>query len=268
LSLALLLRAAGASLVVLSLFHAVLWRVLAWDREVERLSPLNARIFAVHTFFVAFVLGAVGLLSLVRPDLLLAPSELARLLLAGLVVFWLARFALQPIVFDPVMRHGWMRRPFVRAGASLLWASYVAVFGAALLRQCGLSSAIAAAPFDVHSHVAWLRYAIAAVWLVFGLLLKALGAVPRHREIVARVVGAARAPLVFWLVALGEIGLGAWMLAGVFLPACMAVQTVLLVAMNALELRHARDLLVAPVGMVCANVALLSLGWYVALAGT
>ena len=36
--------------------------------------------------------------------------------------------------------------------------------------------------------------------------------------------------------------------------------------MNALELRHARDLLLSPIGMVSANVVFLSIGWYVALA--
>jgi hypothetical protein len=135
LSLVLVLRAAGASLIVLSLFHAFLWRALAWGREIERLSPLNARVFAVHTFFVAFVLGALGLLSLTRPDLLLAPSELARLLLVGVVAFWIARLAIQPLVFDPVMRSGWLRSPLTRAGVNFVWAVYVAVYGTALLEQ-------------------------------------------------------------------------------------------------------------------------------------
>src|SRR5262249_45076470 len=123
------------SLIVLALFHAVLWRALSWGRETERLSPLNARVFAVHTFFIAFVLGALGLLSLVRPELLLVRSELARLLLAGIVVFWIARLAIQPLVFDPVLRLGRWQSPLLRACASLVWMAYVAVYGAALLRQ-------------------------------------------------------------------------------------------------------------------------------------
>jgi hypothetical protein len=122
------------------------------------------------------------------------------------------------------------------------------------------------APFDLHSHLTWLRLGIALVWLSFGLLFKALGAVPRHRQIVVRVVGSERAGPILWLVALGEIGLGAWMLVGRALPWCVAVQTVLIVTMNALELRHARDLLLSPAGMVVANTVFLSLGWYVALA--
>ena len=123
------------------------------------------------------------------------------------------------------------------------------------------------APFDFRSPVTWLRIGIACVWLVFGLVFKALDAMPRHRRIVARVTGGSRAQLVTNLVAFGEVGLGAWMLVGRFLPVCVAIQTAALVAMNALELRYARDLLFSPVLMVCANAALLAGGWYVALHG-
>ena len=134
-SLALLLRATGLSLVVLSLFHAALWRMLDWGKEIERLSPLNARVFAVHTFFIAFVLGSLGLLSLVRPQLLLVPSDLARLLLMSVVVFWLARLVIQPLVFDRAMRTGWTRSPALRIGVNFVWIFYIGVYGAALLRQ-------------------------------------------------------------------------------------------------------------------------------------
>lgn len=134
-TLLLLLRLAGLSLIALSLFHAVLWRTLDWGSERARLSPLTASVFAVHTFFIAFVLCGLGLLSLVRPDLLLARSELSRMLLGAIVLFWLARFALQPLVFDRVMRDGWTRRPAVRVGACVVWLSYVLVYGAALARQ-------------------------------------------------------------------------------------------------------------------------------------
>ena len=121
------------------------------------------------------------------------------------------------------------------------------------------------APFDFHSHVTWLRLGVALVWLLFGLLFKALDAVPRHRQIVARVDGTERAGIILWLVALSEIGLGAWMLVGRGLPLCMAAQTLLIVTMNTLELRHARDLLLSPIGMLSANAVFLSVGWYVAL---
>jgi hypothetical protein len=129
------LQLAGASLIVLSLFHAVLWRSVAWGEEIERLSPLNARVFAVHTFFIAFVIGALGLLSLLEPRLLVVPSDLARWLLIGIVTFWIARLIIQPLVFDRVMKLGWMRSTVLRASVSLVWLFYVAVYGAALCTQ-------------------------------------------------------------------------------------------------------------------------------------
>jgi len=122
------------------------------------------------------------------------------------------------------------------------------------------------APFDLNTHFTWIRLAIALVWVVFGLVFKALGAVPRHRQIVARVVGEYRAQAVTSLVAIGEIGLGLWMLYGRYLPFCIGIQTLVVATMNALELRYARDLLLSPVAMLSANVILLGLGWYVALA--
>jgi len=122
------------------------------------------------------------------------------------------------------------------------------------------------APFDFHSLLTWMRIASASVWLLFGLLFKALDAVPRHRKIVARVVGESRAGAVLWLVALTEITIGVWMLVGRALVLCVIAQTLLIVAMNTLELRRARDLLLSPIAMVCANAVFLSMGWYVALA--
>ena len=122
------------------------------------------------------------------------------------------------------------------------------------------------APLDFGSRFTWLRLGVALVWLVFGLVFKALGALPRHRQIVGRVLGERSAGTVTALVAVGEIAIAAWMIWGHFLPLCMVVQTLVLLAMNTLELRYARDLLVSPWGMVAANVGFLSAGWYVTIA--
>jgi hypothetical protein len=266
-TIALMLRVAGGSLIVLSIFHAALWRTLNWSGEAERMSPLNARVFFVHTFFIAFVLLALGVLSLGRPDLLLAPSELARLLLSGVVVFWIARLAVQPLVFDRAKTSGTRMDPVVDRSC---WREpRLARIRRCLRRRVDRSARrtlMTYASFDFGSRFTWLRLGIAAVWLLFGFVFKALGALPRHRAIVVRVVGEERAAAVLWLVALTEIGLASWMASGIFLIPCMAVQTAMIFAMNAFELRRARDLLVSPLGMVCANVVFLSVGWYVALA--
>jgi hypothetical protein len=135
--LTVVMRCVGASLLVLGLFHAVLWRTFDWGRQIAQLSPITARVFVVHMLFIVFVLSALGLLSLGWPELLLVPSELARLLLYAIALFWLLRLAFQPLVFDRAMGAGWTGSPVVRLGASLLWVSYLAVYGVALMRQFG-----------------------------------------------------------------------------------------------------------------------------------
>jgi hypothetical protein len=162
-------------------------------------------------------------------------------------------------------RPAWLGSPLLRAGATLLWGSYVAIYGAVLMRQL---EAAGGPPLYVGFEPgapSGLRIGIAAVWILFGLVFKALGVLPRHKAIVARVVGERAAGPMTSFVAAGEVCLGLWMLSGRWLPGCAAVQTLALVAMNALELRYARDLLVSPVGMVVANVVFLGAGWYVAL---
>ncbi len=88
------------------------------------MSPLNARVFWVHLFFVMFVLAAQGFLLLSRPDLLIAKSELARLVLGAFVVFFVLRLVAQPRVFDPVFAVGHPSRNALRLIASLGWVMY------------------------------------------------------------------------------------------------------------------------------------------------
>lgn len=117
---------------------------------------------------------------------------------------------------------------------------------------------------DLHTPLGWLRLGVASVWLLFGLVFKLLGFLPRHLLIVERVVGPRHARAVLRAVAVTEVSLALWMLCGRWLPACMAVQTAMIVSMNTCELRYARDLLLSPLGMLLANAVFLTLGWYVA----
>jgi hypothetical protein len=112
----------------------------------------------------------------------------------------------------------------------------------------------------------WARLAVAGVWILFGLGFKVLRLVPRHERIVARILGEAVAPVLTRLIGVGELAIGLWMLSGIQLAACVALQTALVVTMNAIELARARDLLLAPLPMVLGNTALLSGAWYAALA--
>lgn len=110
-----------------------------------------------------------------------------------------------------------------------------------------------------------IRIVTALVWILFGLGFKVLGLVPRHRGIVAAVLGEAAAGPVTVAVGLGETALGLWILSGIRPRLCAAAQTLALASMNALELAYARERLLAPVPMVAANALFLAVGWYAAL---
>src|SRR5206468_10904235 len=55
-TLTILLRVAGAGLILLAWLRVPIGRRLKWREEALLLSPLNASIFRVHTFFICFVL--------------------------------------------------------------------------------------------------------------------------------------------------------------------------------------------------------------------
>lgn len=84
---------------------------------------------------------------------------------------------------------------------------------------------------------------IAAVWFVNGLFCKALGFVPRHREIVARILGAEHADAITVMIGLAEVAMTAWVLSGIARRTNVIVQIVVIAAMNILEFFLAPDLL-------------------------
>lgn len=109
---------------------------------------------------------------------------------------------------------------------------------------------------------------IGIVWVFHGLYSKLLDGIPRHRQIVARVLGEKHAGLAVKAIGLGEVALGVWAFSGAERVGCATVQTAALVAMNALEIALAGDLLISALGMVALNAGFLALVWFWATAIT
>jgi len=120
------------------------------------------------------------------------------------------------------------------------------------------------------SPIAWgevsrftLAPALATVWLVHGLYNKLLDGSPRHLAIVHSVPGLGGAAGRYVLVGVGvaEVFIAAWMLSRRAPRTCAAVQTVILLTMNVLELKFARELLLWPAGLLPVNICFLALVW-------
>lgn len=104
----------------------------------------------------------------------------------------------------------------------------------------------------VHHTLTWL---IASVWIINGLFCKVLDLVPRHRWIVARILGDEYSGLLTKMIGIAEVCMGIWVLSGVRGRLSAMAQIVLVGTMNILEFFMAPDLLLF--GRVNAILALV-----------
>jgi uncharacterized membrane protein YphA (DoxX/SURF4 family) len=88
-----------------------------------------------------------------------------------------------------------------------------------------------------------LTYCIATVWITNGLFCKVLNLVPRHQEIVGRIIGIDYARPLTLLIGLSEIGMAIWILSGVKTRLNVFSQIIIVVTMNTLEFILVPDLL-------------------------
>ncbi|SHF91332.1 DoxX-like family protein [Flavisolibacter ginsengisoli] len=84
---------------------------------------------------------------------------------------------------------------------------------------------------------------IATVWLINGLVCKVLNLVPRHQEIVTRILGDEHARLLTTLIGVSEIGMAIWILSGIWTRLNTVTQIVVIGTMNTLEFFLVPDLL-------------------------
>jgi hypothetical protein len=131
-NIALHLKIVGALQLLLAFSHIFFPRRFGWKEDCAKLTLLNRQIFFVHAFFITLVLALFGLLSVLHSDLLLRGDELSRLVLAGLVVFWLARLFIQFFVYDSQLWRGHRFNTTTHIFFSLMWIYYVATYAAAL----------------------------------------------------------------------------------------------------------------------------------------
>ncbi len=88
-----------------------------------------------------------------------------------------------------------------------------------------------------------LTYFIASVWLANGLFCKVLNLVPRHEQIVARILGEDYSRPLTLLIGLAEILVAIWVLTKFKSKLNAIVQMVVVATMNIIEFIAAPDLL-------------------------
>jgi DoxX-like family len=92
----------------------------------------------------------------------------------------------------------------------------------------------------LHKLLTWL---IGSVWIVNGLFCKVLNLVPRHQEIVARIMGNEHAGLWTKAIGLSEVAMAIWIFSGIMARLNAITQIVIIATMNVLEFILVPDLL-------------------------
>jgi hypothetical protein len=87
------------------------------------------------------------------------------------------------------------------------------------------------------------RVLFAGVWLVNGVWCKIMDGVPRHREIVSRILGEEHSLLLTRMIGLGEVVLAAWILSGIRWKWSCSAQIAAVAVMNVIEFIMVPDLL-------------------------
>lgn len=88
-----------------------------------------------------------------------------------------------------------------------------------------------------------LHWFIAFVWMANGLICKVLNLVPRHQQIVARILGDEYARPFTVLIGIAEVAMALWILTGAWKRLNVLLQIFTIAVMNTLEFFLVPDLL-------------------------
>jgi hypothetical protein len=89
----------------------------------------------------------------------------------------------------------------------------------------------------------FITYAIALVWLINGLYCKILNLVPRHQEIVARILGEEYSDILTKAIGVSELLMVVWIFSKIKTKWCTVAQMTIVATMNIIEFIVVPDLL-------------------------
>jgi hypothetical protein len=135
--LALLLRIAGAGLILLALLHIPIGKQLRWKEDCKQLTPVNESVFHVHTFFICLALVMMGLPCLIQPGIFLTPSPAGAWIAWSSSVFWFVRLYFQWFVYRADLWRGKRMETAVHWWFTLIWIALTSVFAACGAVQAG-----------------------------------------------------------------------------------------------------------------------------------
>ncbi len=95
-----LLVGAGAAQLILVVASLAIPRVLKWKADLAKLRPLTRQVFWTYAAYIWVTNLSFGLVSTLKPQLLLDRSLLSGLVCGFIAVYWAARVVIQFVYFD------------------------------------------------------------------------------------------------------------------------------------------------------------------------
>jgi hypothetical protein len=136
-ALALLLRIAGAGLILLALLHIPIGKQLRWKEDCKQLTPVNESVFFVHTLFICIVLVMMGLPCLIQPSIFLTPTPAGGWLTWSFAGFWFIRLYCQWFVYRADLWRGKRMETAVHWWFTFIWMALTGLFAACGAAQAG-----------------------------------------------------------------------------------------------------------------------------------
>jgi hypothetical protein len=135
--LLILLRLAGAGLLLLAVLHIPIGRELRWREDASRLTATNQAIFHVHTFFICLMIVMMGLPCLLNPQVFVEQSRAGAWLTWSFTGFWAARLYCQFFVYSSDLWRGKRREIIIHRVFTFVWIALTGLFAACGCRQAG-----------------------------------------------------------------------------------------------------------------------------------
>ena len=135
--LTLLLRIAGAGLILLAILHIPIGRHLKWREDAAKMSLLSESVFHVHTFFICVLLVIMGLPCLLEPSVFTETSRAGMWMTWSYCGFWLLRLYCQWFVYKPELWRGKRFETAMHWWFTFVWAGLTTLFAMCGFWQAG-----------------------------------------------------------------------------------------------------------------------------------
>lgn len=118
----------GWLLMALALVHVIFPRYFDWKKDLAPLSLINRQMMQTHTFFIALMVFAMGLLNVTSAQELVT-TPLGKKLCFGLMIFWGLRLFFQLFIYSSKLWKGKAFETTVHVAFTGFWLYMTFVFG-------------------------------------------------------------------------------------------------------------------------------------------